>query len=264
MRSGVILLGAAIYLVSLAGQAATGSVEMRLRALESRLPDADRLAAIERNLGTQGAGMLATELEQLKGEVSELRGMIEQLTHELKKQQQGQQQLYGDIDRRLQSLEARLGAGAGAAPATNEPGPAADAAEPAGVATAGNEQAEYLAAFDLLQGGKTQDAITAFQRFLENHPDGSYATNATYWLGEAYYVNKNFPEATGEFEKLLAQHPDSPKASGALLKLGYIHYDTRSYARARQLLEEVKQRYPNSNVATLAAERLERMRKEGV
>lgn len=262
MRSGAGLLSAASFVLSLAAQAATGSVEMRLRALESRLPDADRMAALERNLATQGAGMLAADLEHLKREVSELRGMIEQLTHELEKQQQSQHQLYADIDRRLQGLEARF-AGTASVPAAQIPAVEAAAEAPAPTDSR-DEQAPYLAAFDLLQAGKTQDAIAAFQRFLQNHPDGSYAANATYWLGEAYYVNKNYPEAAAEFEKLLARHPDSPKASGALLKLGFIHYDTRSYARARALLEEVKQRYPDSNVGTLAAERLERMRKEGV
>jgi tol-pal system protein YbgF len=250
---GFLLLSAALWPLCL--PAATGSVEMRLRALESRLPDADRLAALEKSLNSQGAGVLAGELEQLKAEVRELRGLIEQLTHQLQKQQAGQHQLYNDLDRRLQALEAK----ATMVPSVSSPVPEAGGTTPPGAppAAAGQEQAEYLASFELLQQGKTAEA------FLERYPNGGYAANARYWLGEAHYVSKNYPQALAEFQKLLEQHPDSSKLSGALLKIGYIHYETRNFTEARAVLERVKAGYPNTQVGTLAAERLERMRKEG-
>jgi len=247
-------------------QAASGSVELRLRALESRLPDADRLAAIEKSLGSQGAGVLAGEVEQLKTELRELRGQIEQLTHQIQKQQQSQQRLYGDLDKRLQVLEARV-----ATPAASQTPSTTDAVTGTGLpvtssvlATAGHEQSEYLAAFELLQQGKTTEAISGFEGFLGKYPKGSYASNAVYWLGEAHYLSKNYPQAMAEFRKLVEQYPESQKLSGALLKMGYIHYENRNYPEARAMLEKVKGGYPNTQVSTLAAERLERMRKEGI
>lgn len=257
MQRGPFFLGAGIFLLAASASAATGSVEMRLRALESRIPDADRLAAIEKSVGSQGAGVMAGEVDQLKIEVRELRGQIEQLTHELQKQQQSQRQLYNDIDRRLQGMEAR----ATPATATAETPAAGEVPSPT---SAGDERTDYLAAFDALQQGKTGEAVTAFQRFLDRYPSSSYASNAIYWLGEAHYVSKDYPRAIAEFQKLIAQHPESPKVSGALLKLGYIHYETRNFTQAREVLENVKSRYPDSKVSTLASERLERMRKEGV
>lgn len=261
----------AVLLCSVVAAAASGSVEMRLRALESRLPDADRLAALEKSLNHQNASVLAGDVEQLKSEIRELRGQIEQLTHQVQKMQQGQGLLYEDLDKRLQKLEARAAVlppsvthpeSDAEAPLTGEgAGPGGADTPPAG---AGSEQGEYLAAFDLLQQGRTQEAVVAFQRFLERYPSGQYAGNARYWLGEAHYVNKNYPQSLTEFNTLLEQHPDSPKISGALLKIGYIHYESRNYPEARKVLEQVKTRYPESNVGTLAAERLERMRKEGV
>jgi tol-pal system protein YbgF len=264
-----------LLLTGTGAQAASGSVEMRLRALESRLPDADRLAALEQGKGSQAAAILSADVEQLKVDVRDLRGLIEQLTHELKKQQEGQRKLYADIDRRLQALEGRAAAQVvSSVPDPNVTGtvPANAAgqsplADPVGIPNPGQaagEQAEYLAAFELLQQGKTLEAIPAFQSFLAKYPKGSYSANAMYWLGEASYVNKNYPQAAAEFQKLLDQFPDSPKVSGALLKIGYIHYETKNYPQARAVLEKVKATYPNTNVGTLAAERLARMSKEGV
>lgn len=257
------LLLLALWLPTAPAWSATGSVEMRLRALESRMPDADRLAALEKSYSSQGAGILAAELEQLKQEVRELRGLIEQLNHQLRQQQQGQQKLYGDLDRRLQALEAADNT------ATTPAGQLADL--PAGGAAASiaggseaSEQQEYLAAFNLLQQGKTSDAIPAFRSFLEKYPSGSYASNGLYWLGEAHFVNKDYAASLDAFSKLVAQHPQSSKTPGALLKIGYIHYETRNFLEARTVLENVKSSYPGNNVSALAAERLERMRKEGV
>jgi tol-pal system protein YbgF len=246
--------------------AASNSVEMRLRALESRLPDADRLAALEQSLNGQNAAVLSTEVEQLKAEVRELRGQIEQLTHQIQKLQQGQGMLYEDLDKRLQKLEAR---------AVNLPAispPAADAADdamlpaqpPAGPASPEQEKADYLAAFELLQQGKTREAVSAFQGFLDRYPRGAYVANALYWLGEAHYVNKDYPQSLAAFKRLAADHPGSAKLPGAQLNIGYIHYETRNFAEARSMLEKVKDNYPDTSTSALAAERLERMRKEGV
>lgn len=269
-------LSVLLLLAGTGAQAASGSVEMRLRALESRLPDADRLAALEQGKGGQAAAILSADVEQLKVDIRDLRGLIEQLSHELKKQQEGQRQLYADIDKRLQALEGRAAAqvvssvpdpNSSATVPENIAGQAATSAESAGnvgPAQAVGEQAEYLAAFELLQQGKTLEAIPAFQSFLAKYPKGSYSANAVYWLGESHYVNKNYPQALTEFQKLQAQFPDSAKVSGALLKVGYIHYETKNYPQAHAVLEKVKTSYPNTNVGTLAAERLARMRKEGV
>lgn len=250
-------------------QAASGSVEMRLRALESRLPDADRMAELEKSLSSQGASLLAQDVAELKAEVRELRGLIEQLTHQVDKMQQGQGMLYEDLDKRLQALEARA---ASPVPSSLMPATPDTALPPEGGAVqdfpgpvnAENEQAEYLAAFELLQQGKTAEAVASFQGFLDRYPRGAYAGNALYWLGEAHYVNKNYQESLVAFGRLVQAHPDSQKIPGARLKIGFIHYETRNFGEARTVLEQVQSDYPETNVSTLAAERLEQMRKEGV
>ena len=39
-----------------------------------------------------------------------------------------------------------------------------------------------------MQGRQFEKAITSFNQFLQQYPDGQYAANAHYWLGELYLV----------------------------------------------------------------------------
>ena len=46
----------------------------------------------------------------------------------------------------------------------------------------------YRAAYALVRGQQFDQAVQAFNQFLQNYPDGRYAPNAHYWLGELYLV----------------------------------------------------------------------------
>jgi tol-pal system protein YbgF len=106
-------------------------------------------------------------------------------------------------------------------------------------------------------------AINAFRQFLEAYPDGPFSDNAQYWLGEAYYVSRDFPNALAEFRKVIERHPDSQKVPDAMLKIGYTQYELRQWDVARRMLTDVSQRAPGTTVARLAQQRLDRMRQEG-
>ena len=89
------------------------------------------------------------------------------------------------------------------------------------------------------------------------------AGNAQYWLGEAYYGNRDYAAAAREFEKVRSLYPDSRKVPDASLKLGYSYYALKQWKKAREVLEEIRQVYADTPVAGLAAERLKRMKLEG-
>ncbi|MEQ8493089.1 MAG: YbgF trimerization domain-containing protein, partial [Gammaproteobacteria bacterium] len=79
-------------------------------------------------------------------------------------------------------------------------------------------EAAYRDAFGLLKAGKYEDSIAAFNGFLQQYPHSQYADNAQYWLGEAYYVMRQFEPAIEQYQKLVSGYPDSQKQSHALLK----------------------------------------------
>lgn len=143
-------------------------------------------------------------------------------------------------------------------------GQVASVAPAAAAADAGGEQAAYRAASDLLRIGRYEDAVAGFQAQLQQYPGGSLADNAQYWIGEAYYVTRQFDRALAEFQRVADEYPQSPKAADALLKVGYIQYERRQFAAARQTLTDLKTTWPNSPAARLAENRLSRMKEEGV
>ena len=193
--------------------------------------------------------------------------------------QRRQREQYLDIDRRLQQIESGQAGTAPAggvtpvtpplvpAPVVSQPPPVQPVIPPAVQAPAAaggaNEQAEYDTALAILREGRYAEATQAFNRFLAAHPGSSYADNANYWLGETYYVTRDFDQALQTFSGLISNYPQSPKVSDSQLKMGYIYYEKQDWTAARKALESVTRNYPGTTTARLAHDRLERMRKEG-
>lgn len=235
-------------------------------------------------------------LEQLQSEVQQLRGMVEEQSQTIADLQRKQNNMYSDLDERMQALSA---AGqpaaaqpasqpdAGAAPAAAAPAasvaasvppatalaPSAAAAPtpavpPAPVAVAeskpapavsANEKERYQAAYDTLRNGHNAQAVKMFQDLLRDFPAGEFADNSQYWLAEAYKINREFDAARAAFNKVVSQYPNSSKVPDALLKLGYIEFDLQNAAKARDYLTRVTTSYPGTTAAHLAEKKLAQM-----
>lgn len=197
-------------------------------------------------------GGLFNQVQQLQQEVMRLNGIVEQQTYELRQLKEQSLERYLDIDRRLASGAAPLGANARRADAA----PAAARRSAAAAAEQPGEAEAYRAAYALVRGQEFAAAVPAFTRFLQNFPDGRYAPNAYYWLGELYLVLEPAdPEAARQsFMLLLGQYPSHAKIPDALYKLGRVHYIKGSPERAREFLERVRRDYPDSSAARLAGD----------
>lgn len=256
-----------------------GNLELRIKALESRMPDADNLERLESRIqrleaggtstprGSAPSGIeIANQLDEIQRDQRTMRGQLEELRYELDQMKDAQKKLYLDMDERLKKLEARPVAQTAPADtgAGGSDGAAAGGDDGTPQPPSQQEQDDYLAAFDLLKQGQYDKAISAYEQFLDKYPRGEYADNAQYWLGEANYVSRNFEQSMAEFQRLIERYPQSDKVPGALLKVGYIHYERKDYNKARAVLQGLTANFPNSSAAGLAFERLERMDVEGV
>jgi tol-pal system protein YbgF len=245
----------AIAVVStLAGCASTPAeddpTQIKLNELDQRV------ARIERVVSNQSLVELAQNLDSVRTEVRQLRGRLDELENNTEAMRKQQRDLYNDLDKRLGGLQGGPGAGPGGGGAVGAAGSAA-----AGTAAVGSsvEQAVYTQAFDALKAGSYSVAITGFKDFLSSYPASPLAENAQYWLGEAYYVTRDYDSASSAFRTVLQKWPQSRKAPDALLKLGFTQYELKRYADSRTTLQEVTQKYPDSDAARLAAERLQRI-----
>ena len=126
-----------------------------------------------------------------------------------------------------------------------------------------DEKAAYDQAFQALKELRYADAAEEFQSFIDRYPESEYTDNAQYWLGESYYVTRNYDIALTAFQTLLDSFPDSPKAPDALLKIGYTHYELEQWDSARAALTQVQELYPDTTLSRLAENRLRSMRMEG-
>lgn len=149
-----------------------------------------------------------------------------------------------------------------------EDGLATDAKKPAivvkGVLA---EKNMYENAYNLVLNKRYAEAVPALQAFLAQYPQGQYAPNGHYWLGEVYSLqgkaNKNaelLNKASVEFMAITTQFPNHQKAMDALLKLGILESDKGNIEAARQYLTHVKERYPGTSVARIASTHLQRLK----
>ncbi|MFD2204100.1 tol-pal system protein YbgF [Kiloniella antarctica] len=105
---------------------------------------------------------------------------------------------------------------------------------------------QYDYAFGLLRQARYDDAEQAFSTFVERHPEDSLAGNATYWLGETYYVRGDYQQAAITFADSFQRYPSSSKAPDNLLKLGLSLSSLGNTADACGTFSELLNRYPNS------------------
>jgi tol-pal system protein YbgF len=240
-----------------------------------RLNDVDqRLGRVERVVSNQSLVQLSQHVDQLDTELRELRGEIEELQNANDTLVKQQHDYYADLDRRIGALEAAAhggGTAASAPPPGNgaagppgalanlPPGGAAGTAPDgpvAGNGSQGSAQSAYDHAFDTLKSGNYAAAVMQFVQFLQDYPSSDLDDNAQYWLGESYYVTRDYDNAAAAFRTVGDKYPQSRKAPDALLKLGYTQLDQQKNDAGRATLQLVLQRFPMSDAAKLAMQRL--------
>ncbi|MHB8535087.1 MAG: tol-pal system protein YbgF [Sulfuricaulis sp.] len=207
---------------------------------------------------------LLQQLETQQAELRRLRGQVEVQGNEIERLKARERDLLADLDRRISALEH--GKAAAVTPSGSATGTTAaivsTSPSPVGAPVAAQEQQDYDAAFDLLKQGHYERATKGFNDFLSKYPQSSLRDNARYWLGQAYYVVRNFRHAIAEFSKLAGNHPNSAKAPDASLKIGYSHYELGEWSQARDSFKQVIARYPGTPAAASAVQRLAKLKQE--
>jgi tol-pal system protein YbgF len=193
---------------------------------------------------------IEARLQQIESELRGLTGNVETLTHANSELGARLERMQKDVELRLSDLE-KGGAGRGAAPqamgapagASDSPGaspregvlgtmserdrgqkggaPADAQPDTRRVALPqGTPQQQYDYALGLLSKSDYVGASQAFQEFLDKNPGTPLAANARYWLGESYYVRKDYNGAARVFLDGFTKDQKGPKAPDTLLKLG--------------------------------------------
>jgi tol-pal system protein YbgF len=183
---------------------------------------------------------LLGQVEALNGEIRKLRGQNEELAHGLQDAEKREKDFYVDLDTRLRRFEPTDNA---AQAGGDVPAVPADPDNPAA------ENRAFEAAHGLFKGGSYENAVAAFQEFLEKYPKSVHVPNAGYWLGNALFTLKDYKSALGAYQSLLKAYPSTPKAPEVLFSIAGCQQELKQDAAAQKTLKQLVAKYPGSEAA---------------
>jgi tol-pal system protein YbgF len=225
-------------------------MKRRLAVVEQSTISSQPEKALEKRIDSQ-----ATILADLRAEVDGLRVELQQVSGQYEEAANQREQLHGlltmlrsELELKFNHLEERIVA---------QPAPAL-AQQSQTTMTTGEQgpsgaKQEYDAALKLIQKEqKFSEGRKALQRFLRDYPNHELTVNATYWIGEAYYGEKQYEKAILQFLDVIQKFPKHTKAPAALLKQGLAFGLLGEKATEKALLQQVITDYPVSPEAKKA------------
>ncbi|HEY5606748.1 MAG TPA: tol-pal system protein YbgF [Alphaproteobacteria bacterium] len=208
-------------------------------------------AAVGATAGSATAASFEVRLSQIESQLQALTGRAEELSHATDLIKDRLDKLVSDVDGRLMALEQQRGGSAQAAPPQQQqqssapppaprgqpPGQPAQPGRgtpPANLGTLpqdaasikpplpdGNAKQQYDYATALITKDQNfPEAERSLKAFIAAYPTDTLTPNAYYWLGETYYVRKDYQQAAFTFAEAFQKYPKAQKAPDSLFKLG--------------------------------------------
>jgi tol-pal system protein YbgF len=182
---------------------------------------------------------LLNQNEQMLAEVAKLRGQIEVLANEVSKAQNNQRTLYADLDARIKKIEPR-----------------AETIDGQTAQVLPSEKQAYDSAMEVFKTGDYKRAASALGDFVKRFPDSAYAANAQYWLGNAYYAQRDYKNAIAAQEVVTTTYASSAKAPDAMLNIATSYAELKDKVKAKKTLQTLVSKFPDSQAAQSAKDRL--------
>ena len=186
---------------------------------------------------------LSNQIEVLRSEMASLRGQSEQLSKSVADTQRTQKDLTQGVDDRLRKFE----------PGKVTVDGREFAAEPA-------EKQEFETALAVFRKGDFATAQTSFLGFINRYPKSGYRVPALFWMANAQYALRDYRSAVANFRALVAADPEHVRAPEALLSIANCQVELKDSKAARKTLEDLVKTYPQSEPASVAKERLSKLK----
>ena len=229
---------AAAMLVSVSAQAGLFEDDEARRAILDLRERVERQGQEIQNF-QRGLLEQQNQFEALRAETARLRGEKEELTQELRRQQE----LSQGVDDRLKRFE----------PTKVKVDGVEFVADPA-------ETKAYEDALAIFRKGEFGAASTAFNDFIKRNPKSGYALPSLFWLGNAQYANRNYTSAIGNFNALISKSPSHMRAADSMLSVGNCQLELKDIKAARKTFNDLVKAYPHTEAATAASERLAKLK----
>jgi tol-pal system protein YbgF len=241
------VLGGLLILLLAGGCASRASVRHVAGHVQALQDDLGALRRAQQDVQRESAETRA-ELDALQERLRELTSAVNAAGAELAQVRARLAAAEDDLKAVRSEMVARAVAVAPPPPAERPPAepPANPAVRPSDPATM------YQAALATFRAREHGQAVLEFLDFLARYPQHPLAANAQYWIGEAYYAQRDFRQALSEFQKVL-EHPNvHGKWADALLKIGMCYEHLRERTRAREVWQRLIAEFPSSEAAARA------------
>jgi len=119
-------------------------------------------------------------------------------------------------------------------------------------ASAEAEKNTYTSAYLALKSGRYDEAANAFNKQLDLYPNGEYADQAWYWLGETRLAQHDSERALNAFKYVADHYPNSVKHAAALFKLGQISESKNHFKASALYYKRLIRDHADSSLAELA------------
>ena len=225
-------------------------LEARIMKLEQQLTE--RLADFEGQNKSVVRSLLdlQMQMEVQATELRKLRGQNEELIHSLQDAEKRQKDFYIDLDARLRQFET---GGAGAIPGSQiNP---ADGSKDVSANPVGENRA-FETAYGFYRTENYQSAAIAFRDFLQQFPQSVHEANVYYWMGNAYFLSRDYANSLDGYQNLLGKYPDHPRAPEAMLNMAECQLELKNKTAAIKTLKQLISQFPGSDAADKAKKRL--------
>lgn len=251
MQANLEGLQAEFEVVKKAHAAEKAQLQQRLKEADEHIVELRRLIDDFQQATGRSAADIGVDIEKIKSQIMELRGQIELMQHTI---DMATKQPSGAASSSSQQTDSRPKVEI--VKTTNNTDPLA------GIKRPEKQDEFYKLAAGMLEAKQSQAARMLFDEFIKKWPTSPYAGNALYWIGESYYIEKDYRDAAMSFQQVREKYPKGNKAADALLRLGYCFAAMEMYSEALPFLKDFVQTYPKNPSVAKVKEKIEEVEKK--
>ena len=202
----------------LAGCATSGEVETINR----------RLAELENRVNNQKLMELLQSAESTQQQLTVIRGDIELVQHELANTKKRQDDLYSDLDNRINEQTKK-----------SQDMIASEAIQ---------FSILYQQTMDLISKHQFEQALPTLNKLIQLQHQVDYIADTGFWMGITYTGLGKFDKAIEAYQAFVKKYPEHPRAPDALFNTASCQEALKKNTEKNKTLQQLLKAYPNSEV----------------
>lgn len=227
-----------LLISALLGACATsGELEQTRRQLENIKNQTQmKLNDLDSRISSDKLIDLLNQVETMKAHVNALRGEVDELKVSLESMQKRQNELYDDLDKRLENRQV-----SNHFSSSNDTNTSEDS---------------YEKGISLMKQRKFDVALDSLENFVNSNPNDNRVADARFWIGVAYTGLNECSSAIDVHRKFVTAYPNNNNIPEAMLNIARCLRTEGRQDEAKQAVQSLQTKFPKSKAAQKAREQL--------